>query len=69
MAGQIPALKDCQFYTTVTDSGQFIGRVSQFGELRTRPQKSSLDATDAIITITRDKIANLLQAVAQQKET
>lgn len=61
------ALADCTFYTTVTDKGLFVGRVREFPDLRTRPQKSSLDATDEIITLTRDKIAQLDAAIAGMK--
>ncbi|QFG10067.1 hypothetical protein SEA_IDENTITYCRISIS_48 [Mycobacterium phage IdentityCrisis] len=60
----IPLLEDCNFYTQVTDSGQFIGRVREFPKLRTRPQTNALDARTDIITLTRDKIANLAQAHA-----
>lgn len=61
---RIPLLEECNFYITVTDDGQFIGRVREFPALRTRPRKTSLDASDDIITLTRDKIANLAAAIA-----
>ena len=63
----LKALGDCDFYTTVTDNDQFVGRVREFPDLRTRPQKSALDAIDDIVTITRDKLARLDAAVAGLK--
>lgn len=61
---RIPPLEDCQYYTTRTDNGQFVGRVREFPDLHTRPQQTALDAIDAIITATRTKIANLAHAAA-----
>lgn len=55
---RIPRLDDCDFYTERVD-GKFVGRVEQFPRLRTRPLKLALDARDAIITMTRDKLAQL----------
>ena len=57
-------LDECNFVATPTDAGQFIGRVQQFPKLRTRPQKSSIDAIDAIIDMTREKLRILDAAAA-----
>ncbi|MCC9182592.1 hypothetical protein [Mycolicibacterium mageritense] len=61
---RIPLLEDCNFYTYRIDDGRFIGRVREFRDLRTRPRANALDASDEIITHTRNKIANLTAAVA-----
>lgn len=68
MADRLPLLEECNFYTTLTDSDEFIGRVREFPDLRTRPHKTSLDATDDIITRTRTKLAHLSAAVSRQKQ-
>ena len=57
-------LDECNFIAKANEAGQFIGRVQQFPKLRTRPQKSSIDAIDAIIDMTRDKLRNLDAAAA-----
>lgn len=56
---RIPRLDDCEYYTTRTDDGRFIGRVEQFPGLRTRPKVLALDARDDIVTLTRIKLARL----------
>lgn len=58
MVSRIPRLDDCDYYTEHLD-GKYVGRVKQFPALRTRPLKLALDARDAIITMTRDKLAQL----------
>lgn len=55
----VPLIQECEFYTTTTDEGMFIGRCREFPQLRTRPQKTSLDATADIITITCKKLARI----------
>jgi hypothetical protein len=60
-------LEDCNFRAIATRDGKFVGRVKEFPDLRSRPQKSSLDAVDEIITLTRDKIAALHAAKAGLK--
>ena len=56
---RLPQLGDCDCYTEINDSGGYIGRVRQFPALRTRPQKTSLDAIDEIFSMARNKIARL----------
>lgn len=56
---RLPRLDDCDCYTERNDNGLFVGRVRQFPDLRTRPQKSGLDAIDEIVTLTRKKITKL----------
>lgn len=58
---RIPLLEACDFYTELTDSGMFVGRVREFPRLRTRPQTNALDARTHIITLTRDAIAYAAQ--------
>ncbi|ORA23421.1 hypothetical protein [Mycobacterium aquaticum] len=55
----IPSLDDCNFYTVPTGDGQFIGRVREFPNLRTRRRDRALDALDDVITLTRNRIADL----------
>lgn len=55
----LPLVDECDYYTEPTKDGKFIGKVRQFPNLRTRPEKNALDARDAIITATRDKLADL----------
>lgn len=64
---RIPRLDDCEFYTTRTNDGKFVGRVEQFPDLRTRPKALALDARDDIITMTRDKLARLDDAAMGHK--
>lgn len=61
---RIPLLEACDFYTELTDSGMFVGRVREFPRLRTRPQTKALDARTDIITLTRDAIAYMAQEQA-----
>lgn len=56
---RLPQLDDCEYYTDTTDSGKFVGRVRQFPALRTRPQDRAMDATDDIVTLTRNKLIQL----------
>lgn len=56
---RIPRLDDCEYYTTRTVDGKFVGRVKQFPDMYTRPKALALDARDDIITMTRDKLARL----------
>lgn len=55
------AFSACTFYTNPTETGMFVGRCENFPDLRTRPQKSSLDALDEIMTVTRNRIARIAQ--------
>ena len=57
-------LDECNFCTVTNDAGKFIGKVAEFPKLRTRPQDKSIDALDAIIDMTRDKLRNLDAAAA-----
>lgn len=59
----LPLIEDCWFYTTKTKDERFVGRVRQFPELHTAPQKSALDARDLIITATSEKLAELAAAM------
>lgn len=56
---RLPQLGDCDCYTEITDSGTYIGRVRQYPDIRTRPQKTSLDAIDEVMSLLRNKIARL----------
>lgn len=61
---RLPTFDDCEFSTTRNRKGQFVGHVTQFPDLRTRPQRNSIDALDDIMTATRDKLADLADAQA-----
>lgn len=52
-------IDECNFATVTTDSGKFVGKVREFPKLRSRPQKSSIDAIDEIVSMTRDKLRRL----------
>lgn len=57
-------LEDCTFYTERTADGEkLIGRVAEFPKLRTRAYASALDARDAIVTLTANKLAELQASV------
>lgn len=60
---RLVALDDCHYYTTTTADQRYVGRVREFPELRTAPQKSALDARGAIVTATRNKLADLAAAI------
>ncbi|AQT81986.1 hypothetical protein B1R94_26095 [Mycolicibacterium litorale] len=57
------ALDACHYYTTKTADGRFVGRVREFPELRSAPQKSALDARAVIVTATGKKLAELAAAI------
>lgn len=56
---RLPQLGDCDCYTEITDAGRYVGRVRQFPNLRSRPQRTSLDAIDEVLSLARNKIARL----------
>lgn len=71
---RIPLLEDCDFYTATARDGRFVGRVREFPDLRTRPRERALDARDDIITLTRNRLADLagvaaLVAIQQRNRT
>jgi hypothetical protein len=53
---------DHNFRTEANAKGQFVGRVNEFPDLRTRPRDSRLDALDDIMTQTREKLRQLEDA-------
>ena len=56
-------LADCQFYTTRNDNGRYIGHCREYPSVRTTTHPNSIDALDEAITNTRNKIAELDQAL------
>lgn len=63
MTTRLLTLDDCHYYTTKTSDDRYIGRVREFPDLRTTPHKSALDARSAIVTATRNKLAELAAAI------
>jgi hypothetical protein len=57
-------LEDMNYCIQQTRDGRYIGRVTEFPKLRTRPHANRLDAVDEIVTIVRDRIREIHQSVA-----
>jgi hypothetical protein len=53
------ALEDMNYRIENTRDGRYIGRVVEFPKLRTRPHRNRLDAVDEIVTIVRDRLAEI----------
>lgn len=54
-------LEDMEFYTE-TKGGKFVGRVREFVDLRTRPMVKRLDAVDGIITLTAERVREIVSS-------
>ncbi len=57
--GRLPRLEDCDCYTEINRRGQYVGRVRQFPDLRTRPQAKGLDAITEVHALLADKLIQL----------
>jgi hypothetical protein len=55
------ALEDMNFHVVQTRDGRYVGKVIEFPKLRTRPHRNRLDAVDEIVSIVRDRIAEIHQ--------
>ena len=61
---RIPAIDECDFRAEQTRAGKFVGRVDQFPDLRTPPQRTSIDAVDEIVTMVRERLRDIHSARA-----
>lgn len=52
-------IEDMWFYTEQPVEGRFVGRVREFPDIRTKAQKSKLDAINDIVGLTTQRIREI----------